>query len=868
LSNTNYANFIWSIADLLRGSYRPHQYGSIVLPFTILRRLDAVLAETKAEVLAEYEKSKDGGIPLTVLLPRKSKHAFYNTSKYDFQKLTGDAENVRDNLLDYVRGFSDNVRDIFEKYKLEERIEELDEHDVLFLITQQFAAIDLHPGNVSNSEMGLIFEELIRKFAESSNETAGEHFTPREVIHLMVDILFAPDDSDLDKANIVRSIYDPTAGTGGMLSVADEYLRELNPDATLTLAGQEINPESYAICKADMVIKGQDVGSIVLGDTLTDDGHKEKTFNYCLSNPPFGVDWKKAQGAVEKEFREQGFEGRFGPGLPKVSDGSLLFLLHLVKKMRPVHDGGGRVAIVLNGSPLFSGGAGSGESEIRRYLMEHDLLESIIALPTEMFYNTGISTYVWVLTNRKADERKGKVQLIDGSGFFRKMRRPIGSKRNELKREDIARIVKLYGDFEDSDSKFSKVFSYSDFAYRTITVERPLRLNFEVSPKRLDEAMIAKTVSRLPDVDRIRLRDTLALLAPLGRWSDRDEFTQAVRRNLKTSGVPVSGVVLKSVVAGLSARDESAEPCVDSKGNIEPDPELRDTENVPMADDIHEYFDREVKPHSPDAWIDVSKTKIGYEIPFTRHFFRYRAPRGLAEINTELAEQMATARELDGLVLRDFDRAHNVYKESGSECFGRIPAHWSMERLGRHFVERKETVSDEEYQPLSVTKDGIVPQLDSAAKSDNRDNRKRVAKGDFVINSRSDRRGSSGVSDRDGSVSVISTVIQPIDLDRRFVHHQLRSVPFQEEYYRFGSGIVADLWSTRYSSMKNIKLPIPPIEEQEAIGEALDVIELQIQSHERIVKLLKERRDSLGAAAVTGRVDMLNAIPLSIGLGQ
>lgn len=385
LSNKNYANFIWSIADLLRGSYRPHQYGSIVLPFTILRRLDAVLAETKADVLAEHEKSKDGGIPLTVLLPRKSKHAFYNTSKYDFSKLIGDADNVRDNLLDYVRGFSDNVRDIFEKYKLEERIEELHDHDLLFLLVQQFAAVDLHPRHVSNNEMGLIFEELIRKFAESSNETAGEHFTPREVIHLMVDILFAPDDSDLDKVNIVRSIYDPTAGTGGMLSVADEHIRKMNPDATLTLAGQELNPESYAICKADMVIKGQDIGAIALGNTLTDDGHLGKTFNYCLSNPPFGVDWKKSQHAVEKEHKELGYEGRFGPGLPRVSDGSLLFLLHLIKKMRPVRDGGGRAAIVLNGSPLFSGGAGSGESEIRRYVLEHDLLEALIALPTDRY---------------------------------------------------------------------------------------------------------------------------------------------------------------------------------------------------------------------------------------------------------------------------------------------------------------------------------------------------------------------------------------------------------------------------------------------------------------------------------------------------
>jgi type I restriction enzyme M protein len=637
LSNQNYANFIWSIADLLRGSYRPHQYGSIVLPFTVLRRLDAVLAETKEDVLAEYERSKDGGIPLTVLLPRKSKHAFYNTSKYDFQKLTGDAENVRDNLLDYVRGFSDNVRDIFEKYKLEERIEELHEHDLLFLIAQQFAAIDLHPSKVSNTEMGLIFEELIRKFAESSNETAGEHFTPREVIHLMVDILFAPDDNDLDKANIVRSIYDPTAGTGGMLSVADEHIRKMNPDATLTLAGQELNPESYAICKADMVIKGQDIGAIALGNTLTDDGHLGKTFNYCLSNPPFGVDWKKSQSVVDKEHKEQGFEGRFGPGLPRVSDGSLLFLMHLIKKMRPVRDGGGRAAIVLNGSPLFTGGAGSGESEIRKYVLENDLLEALIALPSDMFYNTGISTYIWVLTNRKSEERKGTVQLIDASGdeFFQKMRKSLGSKRKELGDDHIERIVKLYGAYE-ADSEYSRVFKIADFGYRTITIERPLRINFAVTRDRLDTALNSKGLSKLGEAESAAVRDALSELNVEHVWTNRDGFTADVRTALKNAGVSLTGPQLKVLVSGLSARDEEGEVSTNAKGVLESDPDLRDTENVPLTEDVQEYFEREVVPFAPDAWIDESKTKVGYEIPFTRHFYKYQEPRSLDAIDDDL----------------------------------------------------------------------------------------------------------------------------------------------------------------------------------------------------------------------------------------
>lgn len=643
LSNKNYANFIWSIADLLRGSYRPHQYGSIVLPFTILRRLDAVLAETKLDVLVEYDKSKDGGIPLTVLLPRKSKHAFYNTSKYDFQKLTGDADNVRDNLLDYVRGFSDNVRDIFEKYKLEERIDELHEHGVLFLIVEQFAAVDLHPNNVSNTEMGLIFEELIRKFAESSNETAGEHFTPREVIRLMVDLLFAPDDSDLDKANIVRSVYDPTAGTGGMLSVADEYLRELNPDATLTLAGQELNPESYAICKADMVIKGQDIGAIALGNTLTDDGHLGKTFNYCLSNPPFGVDWKKSQSIVEKEHKEQGYEGRFGPGLPRVSDGSLLFLLHLIKKMRPVRDGGGRAAIVLNGSPLFTGGAGSGESEIRKYVLENDLLEALIALPTDMFYNTGISTYVWVLTNRKSEERKGTVHLIDGSQFFQKMRKSLGSKRKELGKADIDRIVKLYGAYDEADSEFSKVLNIADFGYRTITVERPLRINFGVNEDRVSAALASKGLSKLSDTETQSLRDALSELNPEYLWTNRDGFTSDLRTALKNAGISLTTPQLKALVSGLSARDESGEISTTAKGAPEADPDLRDTENVPLTEDVQEYFEREVLPFAPDAWISESE-KVGYDLPFTRLFYKYEEPRSLSAIDDDLDRVLGRIR--------------------------------------------------------------------------------------------------------------------------------------------------------------------------------------------------------------------------------
>ncbi|MEA9987068.1 class I SAM-dependent DNA methyltransferase [Subtercola sp. RTI3] len=440
----NNANFIWSIADLLRGPYKPHQYGAIVLPFTILRRLDAVLEPIKQVVLDEA--TKRGESPAAVVfLAKASGQSFYNTSAFTLQSLMGDPASIKANLIDYLHGFSENVRDIFERFEFEKQIEKLDAENLLYLVTQKFTAVDLHPNKVTNIEMGLMFEELIRKFAETSNETAGEHFTPREVIRLMVSLLFIADDAALSEKGVVRSIYDPTAGTGGMLSVADEYLLEHNPDARLVMYGQEINGESYAICKADLVIKGQDINHIIIGDTLIGDGLTGETFDYCLSNPPFGVDWNKQKPAVLKEHEQQGFNGRFGPGLPRVSDGSLLFLLHLVKKLRPKAKGGGRAGIVLNGSPLFTGGAGSGESEIRRYLLENDLLEAIVALPTDMFYNTGIATYLWIIDNDKRTERRGTVQLIDGTGFSHKMRKSLGSKRKELSPDDIATIVKLYG---------------------------------------------------------------------------------------------------------------------------------------------------------------------------------------------------------------------------------------------------------------------------------------------------------------------------------------------------------------------------------------------------------------------------------------
>lgn len=565
--------FIWSVADLLRGDYKQSDYGKVILPFTVLRRLDCVLAPTKAAVLAELADKTALGINPEPFLRRKAGVNFFNQSPLDLKKLLGDPDYVALNLTTYIQGFSPEVRDIFERFEFQIQIERLAKAGLLYQVAEKFAQIDLHPEVVSNLQMGLVFEELIRKFAEISNETAGEHFTPREVIKLMVNLIFIEDDEVLSKPGVVRTIYDPTAGTGGMLSVAGEYLAEHNPQARLTVFGQELNPESYAICKADMLIKGQDVANIAFGNTLSDDGHAHRKFDYMLSNPPFGVEWKKVEKEVRREHEQQGYNGRFGPGLPRVSDGSMLFLLHLIAKMRPAAEGGSRFGIVLNGSPLFTGGAGSGESEIRRYVLENDLLESIVGLPNDMFYNTGIGTYVWIISNRKPEARKGLVQLIDASGMWQKMRKSLGSKRKELSDAHIDRITQLFGQFveaEEDGKPVSRIFRNQDFGYTTITVERPLR----------DEA-----------------------------------------------GQPVLGLKGKQ------------------KGKPQPDSALRDTENVPLSEDVQAYFEREVLPHAPDAWIDPDKTKVGYEIPFNRHFYVFKPPRPLAEIDADL--KRSTDRILD-----------------------------------------------------------------------------------------------------------------------------------------------------------------------------------------------------------------------------
>ena len=641
----NHVAFIWNIAESLRGPFKPSEYGSVVLPFTVLRRLDAVLADTKPAVL---EAAKGiGSLPelmQAIKLQEASGHQFYNTSTFDFAKLVADPQDLRANLSAYLAGFSENVRDIFERFEFDKTLNKLAEKNKLFAVTEKFAQADFHPRTVSNIQMGLVFEELIRFANEKSNETAGDHYTPREVIKLMVELLFALDDDALSKSGVVRSIYDPTAGTGGMLSVADEYLRTLNPGIQLSLYGQDYNDASYAICKADMVIKGQDVDNIALGDTLTEDAFDDKKFDYGLSNPPFGVDWKDQRAYVDDEHSKLGFNGRFGPGTPAVSDGAMLFLLHLVSKMRKPEDGGSRMAIVLNGSPLFSGGAGGGESNIRKWLLERDLVEAIIGLPKDMFYNTGISTYIWVFSNRKDDTRKGRVQLIDGREMFTKLRKGLGSKRNELSAKDIETIVGLYAGFKDDEQ--SKIFRNEDFLYRTITVERPLKLNWQATAERIDAVFEARAIQKLNETDAAALRATLERLGTDTVWKNRAEFQRALKDAARAESLTLAAPLLKAVTTELGEQDDTADTCTDAKGNPEADASLRDTENVPWGEDVDAYVAREVLPYAPDAWVDHSKTKEGAEIPFTRHFYRYVPPRPLEEIDRDLDAVMDQLRAM------------------------------------------------------------------------------------------------------------------------------------------------------------------------------------------------------------------------------
>jgi type I restriction enzyme M protein len=709
--------FIWNIANKLRGPYRPPQYRRVMLPLIVLRRFDLVLAENKQKVLDEKQRLEAKGVTGLALEKALSRIAaegrqqeLFNTSGFTFERLLGDAPNIAGNLIAYIQGFSPRARDIFDKFEFETEIAKLDEANRLYLVIKEFcsADIDLSPKRLSNLQMGYLFEELVRKFNEQANEEAGDHFTPREVIRLMVQLLFTGEE-DIFKPGVYRSVYDPTAGTGGMLSESEKYIAEKNPDAHIELFGQEYNPESYAICCADLLIKDEPIDNLIYGDTLglkdarnktngfaPYDGHPNKRFHYMLANPPFGVEWKPEEDFVRDEYQSLGFEGRFGAGLPRINDGSLLFLQHMISKMHLPPEKGGdgsKIAIVFNGSPLFTGDAGSGESNIRRWIIERDMLDAVVALPDQMFYNTGIYTYVWIVTNKKPAHRRGKVQLIDGARHFKKMDKSLGNKRNELSDAHIAELVRLYaGHGHDAESEVlvdgkpqrrvcSKLFDNREFGYLKITVERPLRLNFQASAERIERlagqsaflnlASSKKRKNEAAYADEIvagektqqRIMAVLQRLDGDKLYRSRPAFEAVLDAAMKADGIKIGAPLKKAILAALSERDPEAEVCRDAKGNPEPDAVLRDTEIVPLPADVplplplaydnetghsrllalvqdhcEEYLKAEVLPHVPDAWIDHGKTKVGYEIPLTRHFYVYQPPRPLDVIAAEISQ--------------------------------------------------------------------------------------------------------------------------------------------------------------------------------------------------------------------------------------
>ncbi|WP_035856973.1 type I restriction-modification system subunit M [Cryptosporangium arvum] len=645
------ANFIWSVADLLRGDYKQSEYGRVILPLTVLRRLDWVLEPTKDAVLARYQQLKAAGVQnMDPALRKTAGLTFYNTSKLNFRGLKADQDNVATYLRSYIGGFSPGAVDVLEKYGFDAQISRLDEAGLLYQVVSKFVEIDLRPALVSNHQMGYLFEELVRKFSEISNETAGEHFTPREVINLMVNLLLAPDEDDLVVPGIVRKIYDPACGTGGMLSEAQTHIEAHNANATVEVYGQELNGETYAICRSDMMMKGGDPNKIAFGNSFSQDGHEGEKFDYLLANPPFGVEWKKVEKVIKDEAT-RGYAGRFGAGLPRINDGSLLFLQHMISKMKRPEEGGSRLAIVFNGSPLFTGAAGSGESEIRRWILENDLLEGIVALPDQLFYNTGISTYFWILTNRKTPERRRKVVLLDGRDYWVKMRKSLGDKRKMLNDDHIVALTQAYvsalaiaDDPTHEQHGRVKSFRTTDFGYQRITVERPLRLRFAVTDETL--ALLADAKAVLKYAERESLLSAARSLVGTTASSRADfAMTLAVLGKLPAA-------VDKAVWEAFSVNDPEGEVQTDRKGNALPDADRRDNENVPLNEEIDDYLKREVLPHVPDAWIDETKTKVGYEIPFTRHFYVSQRPRPLAEIDAEIKTLEVEIQELLGEVTK------------------------------------------------------------------------------------------------------------------------------------------------------------------------------------------------------------------------
>jgi type I restriction enzyme M protein len=640
-------DFIWSVANLLRGDYKQSEYQKVILPLTVLRRLDCVTEPTKDEVLQKYKELEEQGVEnVAPALERVSGQNVYNTSEYTFEKLCEEPEQIDSNLRYYINSFDDDTQEILEKFDFGHQIDRLEGADLLYQVVRKFQEIDLHPDKVPNEEMGYIYEELIRKFSELSNETAGEHFTPREVIRLMVNLIFNEDDDVLTQPGVVRTLYDPACGTGGMLSVAEDYIRDLNQEANLHVYGQELNPESYAVCNSDMLIKGQDPDNIVYGNSFSNDGFPSRNFNYMLSNPPFGVSWDKVEKEVKQEHEEQGFAGRFGAGTPRKNDGALLFLQHMISKMNPPEKGGSRIAIVFNGSPLFNGGPNSGESAIRRWIIENDWLEAIVGLPENLFYNTGINTYIWVLTNRKPQNREGKVQLIDARDLYEEMDESLGEKRHKLSNDHLEEISRIFGDLKANER--SEIVSNEEFGYRRIVIDRPLRMKFQATPERIESLHDERAFTNRDEKIQEAVKGALLTLDPDKVWMDREEFRDEVELCFNMNGVDVRKSVHNAIERALGERDSKAEICTNSKGEPEHDTDLRTRERVPLDENPEEYFEREVKPYVNNAWVNKSSKYhdnkdgelgvVGYEINFKRHFYEYEQPRPLNEIDDDIQD--------------------------------------------------------------------------------------------------------------------------------------------------------------------------------------------------------------------------------------
>ena len=915
------AGFIWSICNLLRGPYKRNEYRKVILPLTVLRRFDCLLAPTKARVLAQH--AKIGTKPETVvgsLLRKVTKRPFYNLSKLDLPKLLDDPNQLAPNLNAYVNGFSPNVREIMERFAFDRQIARMEEKNLLYEVVKSFAGIDLSPERVDNVQMGYVFEELIRIGAEQSNEEAGEHFTPREVIKLMVNLLLAPE-RDLRKSHIVKTIYDPACGTGGMLSVAEKYIHTLNAEANLHLFGQDWNDEAWAVCKSDMLIKGEDDDNIRLGDTFTrdafeyDDRGGRWAFDYMLANPPFGVEWKQQRSHVEREAESLGYNGRFGAGLPRINDGSLLFLQHMLSKMRAPKDGGSRIAIVFNGSPLFTGDAGSGESNIRRWIIENDWLEAIVALPDQLFYNTGIATYIWVLTNRKRPRRKGKVQLIDARRFFVKMPKSLGNKRNKLgdpadrrgEPDQIGDLTRIFGSFRDGETRtfteedpitrepverervVSKVFDNADFGFRKIAIERPLRLGFAATPERLARLEVQRGFVNLAVSSRKNEKARLAEIEAGKRrqeairgfladfvdvygtvtWDDREAFLTALRELGQAAGVRLDASERKAVLGALGERDENAGICRDRNGDPEPDPELRDTESVPLKEDVGEYFRREVLPHVPDAWIDESKTRVGYEIPLNRHFYRYEPPRPLEVIEADIKALGAEITELLGEVTSTNLPPYPRYKPSAVEWIGNVPEHWEGLQLKYSASINDEILTetadpDIELSYVDIGSVNAVKGISSTTKVSFEDApsraRRIVRDGDTIVSTvRTYLRAIAAIQDpiQNTVVSTGFAVVRPRSVSAPFMSYALHESGFIEAIMARSVGVSYPAINAAEIGM--LPIPIPETDEQQTIADFLDRETKKLDSLTAKIEIATERlqeyRAALITAAVTGKID-------------